>query len=112
MADEATEKANAALQAEIERQRPLYRAAMSSSIVGVSTTIMALGVVPMSNSVLISLAEIAAEQIASVPDPALRAIITESFIRHMGGAVEHYLPQFETGQRQSTMIHDSAVRAN
>lgn len=110
--DEATAKANAALQAEIDRQRPLYRSALAAAAVTVTNTLATVGVVPMSNSVLISLAEMAAEQIAAVPDPALRLVITESFIKHMGGAVEHYLPQFENGQRQSVAIHDSAMRAN
>lgn len=95
-------KANAAIEAEVNRQRVPYRAALSSAAANVTTTLAAVGVVPMSNSLLISLAEIAAEAIASIPDPALRLLVTESFIKHMGGAVEHYLPQFERTARPSS----------
>lgn len=110
--DEALAKRLAAMQAEVDRQRPPYRAAFKSAINTVSQSMSAVGATPMVNALILSLAEIAAEAIASIPDPALRMQSTNAFIAHMGGAIDHYLPQFESGQMQSVAIHDTSAPAN
>ena len=105
-------KRDAAIAAEIDQQRPVYRSNIALAVAISNRTFLSQNRSPMTNAILISIAECAGEVLAAIPDAALRQSALDGFVNHMTASLAHYLTDFANGERQSVAIHDTSAPAN